>query len=465
MNPAFADDSVNTAGPLANSPAPSAALSPSHTPGRWAGVTDLLSTLIRIDTQIGGPGERAAAEHLATLLSDAGLHPTLLESEPGRANLFVRVPGTDLGLDPLLVQMHLDVVPARADEWSVHPLSGEVRDGYVWGRGAVDMKNMVATVVTIVLDRLSTGRLPRRPLLLAFFADEENAGPLGAEWAVREHPELFEGVRTAIGEGGGWSVPLPSGERLYPVHVAEKGWAAMEVTVTGQPAHASRVLNDNPVRVLAEAIGRLTMDRFPPHVTPELEQLLTLVADLTGAPFDPARAADSPRVFEALGTEAANVAASLQHTAHPTRTAAGYQSNVIPGQAWAELDCRYLPGRWEEFLGELHAALGDRVQVRELARTQGLTARADGSRVPLFAAAQGALAAEDPTAVTAPYLLAGGTDATHLQRLGIECFGFNPLLLPPDLDFWALFHGIDERVPVESLAFSARVLDRFFDLY
>ena len=257
MNPAFADDSVTTAEPLANSPTPSAALSPSHTPGRWAGVTDLLSTLIRIDTQIGGPGERVAAEHLATLLSDAGLHPTLLESEPGRANLFVRVPGTDLGLDPLLVQMHLDVVPARADEWSVHPLSGEVRDGYVWGRGAVDMKNMVATVVTIVLDRLSTGRLPKRPLMLAFFADEENAGPLGAEWAVREHPELFEGVRTAIGEGGGWSVPLPSGERLYPVHVAEKGWAAMEVTVTGQPAHASRVLNDNPVRVLAEAIGRL----------------------------------------------------------------------------------------------------------------------------------------------------------------------------------------------------------------
>lgn len=465
MSPASANDSVDAAGRTASSAALSASLSQSHALDRWAGVTDLLSTLIRIDTQIGGPGERAAAEYLATLLSDAGLHPMLLESEPGRANLFVRVPGTDMGLDPLLVQMHLDVVPARADEWSVHPLSGVVQDGYVWGRGAVDMKNMVATVVSIVLDRLSTGRLPKRPLLLAFFADEEKAGPLGAEWAVREHPELFEGVRTAIGEGGGWSVPLPSGQHLYPVHVAEKGWAALEVTATGKPAHASRVLDDNPVRVLADAIGRLTMDRFPLHLTPELEQLLSVVADLTGAPFDPARAADWSQVFEALGPEAANVAASLQHTAHPTRAAAGYQSNVIPGHAWAELDCRYLPGRWEEFLGELYAALGDRVQVRELARTHGLTARANGSRAPLFAAAHSALAAEDPTAVTAPYLLAGGTDATHLQRLGIECFGFNPLLLPPDLDFWALFHGIDERVPVDSLAFSARVLDRFLDLY
>lgn len=435
---------------------------PPSDPARWAAVTDLLSTLIRFDTQIGGPGERVAAEYLATLLADAGLHPTLLESEPGRANLFARVPGTDPDADPLLVQMHLDVVPARADEWSVHPLSGEVRDGYVWGRGAVDMKNMVAAVVTIVLDRLRTGRLPKRPLLLAFFADEENAGPLGAEWAVREHPELFEGVRTAIGEGGGWSVPLPTGQRLYPVHVAEKGWAAMEVTVTGRPAHASRVLDDNPVRVLAEAIGRLTMDRFPVHLTPELEQLLTLVGELTGTAFDPSHPTAGLHV---LGTEATNVASSLQHTAHPTRTSAGYQSNVIPGEAWAELDCRYLPGHWEEFLGELHAALGDRVDVRELARTQGLTARTDGSRGELFAAAQGALAAQDATAVVAPYMLAGGTDATHLQSLGIECFGFNPLLLPPELDFWALFHGIDERVPVESLTFSADVLDRFLDLY
>ncbi|WP_139142449.1 M20/M25/M40 family metallo-hydrolase [Humibacillus sp. DSM 29435] len=459
MNPTISNISTDAAVPMGTSAAqPGSA----PEPGRWGGVTDLLSTLIRIDTQIGGPGERAAAEHLAALLTDAGLDPVLLESEPGRANLFVRVPGTDLGLDPLLVQMHLDVVPARPDEWSVHPLSGEVQNGYVWGRGAVDMKNMVATVVTIVLDRLRTRRLPKRPLMLAFFADEENAGPLGAEWAVREHPELFEGVRTAIGEGGGWSVPLPAGQRLYPVHVAEKGWAAMEVTVTGRPAHASRVLDDNPVRVLAEAIGRLTMDRFPVHLSPELEQLLTLVGDLTGIPFDASRPAAGLSV---LGTEAANVASSLQHTAHPTRTAAGYQSNVIPGRAWAELDCRYLPGRWEEFLGELHAALGDQVQVRELARTQGLTARSGGSRASLFAAAQGALAAEDETAVVAPYMLAGGTDATHLQSLGIECFGFNPLLLPPDLDFWALFHGIDERVPIESLTFSAQVLDRFFDLY
>ena len=431
-------------------------------PDRWEAVTSLLSTLIRIDTQIGGRGERAAAEHIATLLCDIGLTPTLLESEPGRASLFARVPGVDPAADPLLIQMHLDVVPAQPDEWTVHPLSGEVRDGYVWGRGAVDMKNMVATVLTVIADRMRAGRLPRRPLLLAFFADEENAGVLGAEWAVREHPELFDGVRTAIGEGGGWSVPLSSAQRLYPVHVAEKGWAAMEVTATGRPSHASRVLDDNPVRVLAEALGRLTMDRFPLHLTPETEQLLVIAAGLTGQRFDPT---NPETVLSALGTEAANVAASLQHTAHPTRTQAGYQSNVIPGQAWAELDCRYLPGRWEEFLSELHAALGDQVQVRQLARTEGLTSVKDGGAAALFEAARGALASQDPTAVVSPYMLAGGTDATHLQRLGIECFGFNPLLLPADLDFWALFHGIDERVPIDSLTFSANVLDRFLDLY
>jgi acetylornithine deacetylase/succinyl-diaminopimelate desuccinylase-like protein len=344
----------------------------------------------------------------------------------------------------------------------VHPLSGEVRDGYVWGRGAVDMKNMVASVITVVRQRLRSGRLPQRPLVLAFFADEENAGVLGAEWAVAHRPDLFEGCRVAIGEGGGYSVPLAPDARVYPVHVAEKGWTALQVTAHAAPAHASRLYDDNPVRVLGEAVGRLTHDRFPVHLTPEVERLLRTASEVHGVEFDP----DDPEsALALLGTEASNAASGLRHTAHATRLAAGYQGNVIPSSATAELDCRYLPGRWEEFLGELRAALGDRVEVTELARTLGLTPVDGGEQKRLLAAARDALREEDATAHVSPFLLSGGTDATHLQRLGIECFGFNPLLLPEDLDFWALFHGIDERVPVESLHFSARVLDRFLDLY
>lgn len=430
--------------------------------GWWASAVDLLSTLIRMDTQSGGPGERGAAEWVAAYLSDIGVDSTLVESEPGRASLVARVPGRDQSLDPLLVQMHLDVVPAQPHEWSVHPLSGEVKDGYVWGRGAVDMKNMVASVLTLLRERLSTGRLPRRPLVLAFFADEENAGVLGAEWVVANHPALFEGCRTAIGEGGGYSVPLVPGRRVYPVHVAEKGWAALEVTARGAPAHASRIYDGNPVRVLSEAVGRLTADRFATHLTPEVEQLLRTACEVRGVVFDQG---DPEAALSLLGTEASNTASGLRHTTHPTRLSAGYQSNVIPSSATAELDCRYLPGRWDEFLDELHAALGDGVQIRELARTTGLSAADGGSDPRVFAAALHALRSEDDAAVVSPFLLSGGTDATHLQRLGIECFGFNPLLLPEDLDFWALFHGIDERIPVEALHFSTRVLDRFLDLY
>lgn len=428
----------------------------------WEDAVGVLSELIRMDTQIGGPGERVAAEWVGSFLSDVGVSSELVESEPGRATLVARVPGADPSLDPLLVQMHLDVVPAQPHEWTVHPLSGEVRDGYVWGRGAVDMKNMVASILTVVRDRLRAGRLPRRPLVLAFFADEENAGVLGAEWAVTHRPDLFEGCRVAIGEGGGYSVPLGPGARVYPVHVAEKGWTALQLTAHAAPAHASRVYDDNPVRVLGEAVGRLTHDRFPIHLTPQVEQLLRTAAEVHGVAFD---AEDPEAALALLGSEASNAASGLRHTAHATRLSAGYQSNVIPGSASAELDCRYLPGRWEEFLGELRAALGDRVEITELARTAGLTPVDGGEQDPVFAAALEALREEDAAARVSPFMISGGTDATHLQRLGIECFGFNPVLLPDDLDFWALFHGIDERVPVDSLHFSTRVLDRFLELY
>lgn len=422
----------------------------------------LCSELIRIDTQLGSSDERTAAEYVAEYLSDLGIDGVLVESEKRRSSLVARVPGTDQSLDPLLIHTHLDVVPAIADQWQVHPLSGEIQDGMVWGRGAVDMKDMVASVLAVLKHRLSAGRLPRRPLVLAFLADEENAGVLGAEWLVEHRPELFEGCRTAIGEGGGWSIWANDHERIYPIHTAEKGWAAVKATAYGNAGHASRIDDGNPVRVLAESIGRLTSDRFPIHLTEGMESLLRTICDVNGVIFEP----DNPEhAIPLLGRDARMMASGLRNTAHPTRTAAGYQSNVIPGVATAELDCRYMPGRWDEFEAELRAALGDKVHLEVLARTVGLTAGRQSAENGLWSAALSALKQEDVTARVAPFMSSGGTDATHLQRLGIECFGFNPLLLPPQLDFWSLFHGVDERVPVGSLKFSARVLDRFLDAY
>ncbi|TWP35779.1 M20/M25/M40 family metallo-hydrolase [Leekyejoonella antrihumi] len=422
----------------------------------------LCSDLIRLDGQLGSSDERAGAEYVATLLDGLGIESELVESAPRRSSLVARVAGANPELDPLLIHMHLDVVPADASEWSVHPLSGEVTDDFVWGRGAVDMKNMAASVLTVLKHRVSTGRLPRRPLVLAFLADEENAGVLGAEWLVRERPDLFEGCRTAIGEGGGWSLWTSPEQRIYPVHNAEKGWAAIQVTAHGAPGHASRINDQNPIRVLAEAIGRLTSDRFPVHLTEGVESLLRVACDVHGLSFDPERPEEA---LPLLGFDATQIRSGLQHTAHPTRTSAGYQSNVVPSVATAELDCRYLPGRWEEFEAELHAALGDQVEVEVLARTLGLTPGRRNAENGVWSAASTALQAEDPTALVAPFMTSGGTDATHLERLGIECFGFSPVLLPPDLDFWALFHGVDERIPSQSLRFASRVLDRFLDSY
>lgn len=422
----------------------------------------LCSELIQIDTQLGTSDEREAAEYVAAFLADFGIESELVEPEPRRTSVFARIPGADPTLDPLLIHMHLDVVPAEPDDWQVHPFSGEIRDGYVWGRGAIDMKDMIASVLAVIKRRLTTGDLPRRPLVLAFLADEENAGVLGAKWLAKERPDLFEGCKTAIGEGGGWSSWIGDDERIYPVSVAEKGWAAIEVTAHGTAGHASRIDDNNPIRVLAEALSRLTHDRFPIHLTEGMETLLRTACELSGVEFDPA---DPEAALPLLGRDAHQMRSGLRNTAHPTRIAAGYQGNVIPGSASAELDARYLPGHWDVLYSELSAALGDQVELTVLERTLGLTPSPNSAENRIWEAGTAALQAEDPKARLAPFLSAGGTDATHLQTLGIECFGFKPLLLPKDLDFWALFHAVDERVPVESLKFSARVLDRFLGAY
>ena len=275
------------------------------------------------------------------------------------------------------------------------------------------MKNMAASVITIVRDRIRSGRLPRRPLVLAFLADEENAGVLGAEWLVQHHPEVFEGCKTAIGEGGGWNVTVANDQRIYPIHSAEKGWAALQVTATAKPAHAPRLYDANPVCVLGEAIGRLTFDRVPIHLTPPVEILLRALCEVNGVEFDPN---DPEAALKFAGTEAANLASGLRNTAHATRLSAGYQSNVIPGSATAELDVRYLPGRWEEFWGELTSVLGGQVEIVELARTVGLTPTANTASPRIWATTLEAVQSQDPTARCSPFMLSGGTDATHLHR-------------------------------------------------
>jgi acetylornithine deacetylase/succinyl-diaminopimelate desuccinylase-like protein len=424
-------------------------------------VVDLCRDLIRIDTSNygdhSGPGERAAAEYVAEKLAEVGLEPTILESHKGRASTIARIEGTDPSRPALLIHGHTDVVPANAADWTHHPFSGEVTDGCVWGRGAVDMKDMDAMTLAVVRDRLRSGRRPPRDIVLAFLADEEAGGLYGARWLVENHAGLFEGVTEAIGEVGGFSFTVNEDLRLYLIETAEKGMHWMRLTVEGTAGHGSMTNDDNAVTELCEAVARLGRHKFPIRLTKTVRSFLDELADALGIELDPE---DMDATLAKLGGIAKIIGATLSNTVSPTMLGAGYKVNVIPGQATAHVDARFLPGFEDEFLAEIDRILGPKVRREDVHADKALETGFDGDLVD---AMQSALAAEDPAARAVPYCLSGGTDAKSFDDLGIRCFGFAPLRLPPELDFAGMFHGVDERVPVEGLKFGVRVLDRFLD--
>lgn len=420
-------------------------------------VVDLCRDLIRLDSSNPTSNERQAAEYVAGTLAEVGLEPTILESEPGRASVVARIEGTDPSRGGLLIHGHLDVVPADAADWQVDPFSGEIRDGCVWGRGAVDMKDMDAMTLAVLRQRLREGRRPPRDLVVAFVADEEAGGAYGARWLARTHPELFEGCTEAISEVGGFSLTVNDDLRLYLIETAQKGMAWIRLTATGQAGHGSMLNEDNAVTALCEAVARLGRHTFPVHLTPTVRTFLAEVTDALGIELD---LSNPERAVAQLGPIARMVGATLRNTANPTQLDAGYKVNVIPQTATAYIDGRFLPGYQEAFERELDAVLGPTVQREYVHHDIALETGFDGELVDAMAAA---LKAEDNGARPVPYCLSGGTDAKSFSTLGIRCFGFSPLRLPPDLDFTAMFHGVDERVPIESLRFGVRVLDRFLD--
>jgi acetylornithine deacetylase/succinyl-diaminopimelate desuccinylase-like protein len=414
--------------------------------------------LLRIDTSNfgddSGPGERRAAEMVAALLAEVGLEVHLLESAPGRSSVITRIAGQDPTRPALVVHGHLDVVPAQAADWQVHPLSGEERDGCLWGRGAVDMKDMDAMILATVRELVRSGRRPPRDLVVAFFADEEAGGQRGAGWAVRERPDLFEGASEAISEVGGFSVDL-SGRRAYLLQTAEKGLAWLRLVAHGRAGHGSQINDDNAVTRLAAAVARVGTHSWPLEVTETVRAFLSGVEEITGVPLPPD---DPDTLVAALGTTALFVGSTLHNSANPTMLEAGYKHNVIPGSATALVDCRFLPGRQEQLMATIRELAGEGIDVSIDREAVALEVPFSGGLVDTMIAA---LQAEDPGAAVLPYCLSAGTDNKSLSQLGIAGYGFVPLQLPPDLDFAGMFHGIDERVPIDSLRFGVRVLRRF----
>ncbi len=420
-------------------------------------VVQICQDLIRIPSvNYGDRGdERAVAAYVVAALKEVGLDPEVIISGENRVNVAVRIEGSDRLRPGLVLHGHLDVVPADPEAWSIDPFGGEIKDGAIWGRGAVDMKDMNAMMLSIIRSWARTGYKPPRDIALVFFADEEAGGISGSRWMVANRPDVFAGCNEAVSEVGGFSITLENGARLYLIETAEKGIQWMRLTAEGVAGHGSMLNRQNAITELAETVARIGNHEWPIRTPKSVQELLEKVAEVLGVEYDPEN--PDPLVAK-LGSAAKMIGATLRNTANPTMLDAGYKANVIPQTASAVVDGRFLPGLEDELLSTIASLVGENVRIETLTRDKSLETSFDG---PLIDAMCNALLAEDPDAILVPYCMSGGTDNKALSDLGIRGFGFSPLKLPAELDFMALFHGVDEHVPVDALLFGTRVLDNF----
>ena len=422
-------------------------------------VVEICRELIRIDTSNfgdgSGPGERKAAEYAASSLAEVGIESEIIESAPGRANVVARWGDQSSSRDGLLVHGHLDVVPAEAADWVIDPFAAEIVDGYLYGRGAIDMKDFDAMLLSVVRARQQAGAIPTRPITLVFTADEEAGSVQGAHWLVDNRPEFFDGCTEAIGEVGGFSTEI-GGKRLYLIESGEKGIAWMRLRAKGTAGHGSMRQPDNALTHLSRALIALDDHEWPTEPGPSMNLLLQKVRELTGSGSQ-----DPEELLEHFGPAVRMIGSGIRNTTNATMLTAGYKANVVPETAEAIVDGRYLPGYEDTFMPAVQAIVGDKVAVEPYITDRALEFAFDGDLVDAMTVA---LHSQDPDAHIAPFLMSGGTDGKAWHRLGITSYGFTPLRLPADLDFTALFHGVDERVPVDALEFGARVFDEFLNL-
>jgi len=416
-------------------------------------VVRIAGELIRIDTSnYGGgnaKGEREAAEYVGRFLEGLGLEVEYYEPIPRRTNVMARIAGRDRSKPALVVHGHLDVVPAVAEDWTVDPFAGIVQDGMLWGRGAVDMKNMDAMILTAVADIIRAGEQPERDLILVFFADEENGGVEGSALVVQNKPEWFEGATEAISEVGGYSITVDD-RRAYLLQVGEKAMIWIRLVAKGRAGHGSRLHEDNAVTKLAEAVAAIGRTRWPIQLTDTTRALLEGLSELSGRSVD-----DPDALAAASGPAEAFLRSTFRTTTNPTALTAGYKHNVIPEHAEALIDVRVIPGTEDDVLAELQRIVGEEIAIEIVVQDIGMETPFEGGLVEAMVASIGA---HDPGVPVIPYLLGAGTDNKALASLGITGYGFAPLRLPADLDFTGMFHGVDERVPVDSLVFGQQVL-------
>ena len=414
--------------------------------------------LIRIPSVNFGEGrgdEKAVADYVAAKLAEVGIASELIVTGENRVNVVAKIEGSNQSRPGLVLHGHLDVVPVNAADWSVDPFGGIIKDGYIWGRGAVDMKDMDAMILAVARAWKRSGFIPDRNILIVFFADEEAGSEYGSRWLVKNRPEIFAGYSEAISEVGGFSVTLDTGDRIYFVEGAQKGINWLKLTAKGAAGHGSFINNENAITKLSKAIARIGSHEWPQIETKTGAKFFRKIAELTGNAYD---ASNVRPLLKHIGGAARMMGATIQNTSNPTMLEAGYKANVIPQVASAVVDGRFLPGYEEDLLKTIAEIAGPDIEIEVLVRDKALEVEFSG---PLVDAMCAAIAEFDPEGIPVPYLMSGGTDNKALSDLGIVGYGFSPVKLPPELDFFALFHGVDERIPVDGLKFGVKVLNSF----
>jgi acetylornithine deacetylase/succinyl-diaminopimelate desuccinylase-like protein len=425
---------------------------------------ELLQRLIRFDTTNPPGNEAECIEFIRGLVDEAGVETEVYAREPGRPNLVARVAGKRGGR-PLLLQGHVDVVTTSGQRWQRPPFGGELVDGYVWGRGAVDMKGGVAMLVSAFL-RAARGEIePAGDLIIVVLCDEEAGGDYGAKFLVEDHAHLFEGVRYALSEFGGFTLHL-GGRRFYPIQVAEKQMCWLKATIRGAGGHGAMINRGGTMWRLARFLRDLDRKPLPVHVTPVAKEMLERIAAEAPQPqrgvlLSLLRPRLTDRVLPLLGTMRRTTEPLLRNTVTATIVRAGEKINVVPAEIELELDGRALPGFGpDELMGELREVVGSDVEL-ELVRHDPGPNKPD---LALFDTLAGVLREVDPGGVPVPLLQIGVTDARFFSRLGIQTYGFLPMRLPTGLDFLSLIHAADERVPADAIEFGtdaiARALER-----
>lgn len=425
----------------------------------------ILQSLIRFDTTNPPGNEVDCIKYIDTLLKTVGFETIILEADTNRPNLVARLKGEGSS-SPLLMYGHVDVVSTKNQSWRYDPFEGKISDGYVWGRGTLDMKGAVAMMLSAIIRYKLEGFVPGSDIVLCIVSDEENGGKFGAKYLAENHSDLFKNIEHAIGEIGGFTLHMGN-KRFYPISIAEKQICSLKTTIKGPGGHGSLPITGGAMAKLGEMLKKLDSKRLPVHITPPTKMMIeALVKNMSFPTGLVLRQLLNPvltdKMLNLLGDKGKFFDPILHNTINATMVNGGTKVNVIPGEIAVEFDGRILPGySSDQFINELNNILGRSVEFEITSNISG----PQDVNMGLFDTLSQILREGDTEAIPIPFVLSGVTDARYFSKLGIQTYGFTPMILPKDIDFSSLIHGANERIPIEGLEFGANAIYELIKRY